>query len=155
MDNNEVLRRIRYIFDFRDPKMVEIFGWAGLEVTQAQVTKWLKKGSHFDFVPISDKELATFLNGLITELRGESKDPQPEPEEVLNNNIILRKLKIAFNLKNDEMLAIMALKNLKLSRHELSAFFRKPTQVQYRPCKDEYLQKFLLGAQVKYRESEE
>lgn len=152
MTNNDVLRRIRYIFDFRDPKMVEIFGLAGHEVTQPQVTKWLKKNTHFDFQPISDKELAIFLNGLIIDQRGKKDGPQPEPEEVINPNIILRKLKIAFDLQNDEILEILAMRKVRLSRHELSAFFRKPTQPQYRPCKEEYLEKFLFSMQILLRD---
>lgn len=152
MTNNAVLRRLRYIFDFRDPKMVEIFANAGYEVTQPQVTKWLKKDTHFDFQPISDKELAIFLNGLIIDQRGKKEGPQPEPEEEINNNIILRKLKIAFDLKNDELQEILALRKIRLSKHEISAFFRKPSQPQYRPCKDEYLEKFLHSMQILLRD---
>lgn len=152
MNNNAVLRRIRYIFDFRDPKMVEIFGLAGLEVTSSQVTKWLKKEGHFDLQQISDTEFATFLNGLIIDQRGKKEGPQPKPEEEMNNNIIFRKMKIVFDLKNEEIIQILALRKVKLSNHELSAFFRKPTQSQYRPCADEYLEKFLHSMQILLRD---
>ncbi len=151
MSNNDILRRVRYLFDYRDPKMVEIFGHVGHQVTQTDVAKWLKKDTHFDFKELSDKELALFLNGFIIELRGKKEGDQPVAEEVLNNNIIFRKLKIALNLKDSDILAIFALVKVKISKHELSAFFRKPTQSQYRPCEDQYLRNFLQGAQLKYR----
>ena len=43
MTNNDVLRRIRYTFDFSEHKMVSIFGLADTKVEQAQITRWLKK----------------------------------------------------------------------------------------------------------------
>ena len=38
-----------------------------------------------------------------------------------------------------------------LSKHELSAFFRKPEHKHYRKCKDQVLRYFLKGVQLKYR----
>ena len=61
------------------------------------------------------------------------------------------KLKIAFNLKADETLALLALNDLEISKHELSAFFRKPGHKHHRACKDQVLRNFLQGLQLKYR----
>ena len=47
MTNNDVLRRIRYTFDFSDSEMISIFGLADLEVTREQVSDWLKKDDEF------------------------------------------------------------------------------------------------------------
>ena len=65
MTNNDVLRRIRYTFNFDDSKMIAIFGLAGLEVTRAEISDWLKKDDDPDFKNCKDVTLATFLNGLI------------------------------------------------------------------------------------------
>ena len=73
------------------------------------------------------------------------------PEELLSNNLILRKLKIALNLKDVDMIEIFQLVNVRISKHELSAFFRREDQAQYRECLDQYLRNFLKGMQVKYR----
>ena len=43
MNANDILRRIRYIFDFNDTKVIDIFGQADLEVTREQISDWLKK----------------------------------------------------------------------------------------------------------------
>ncbi|MFK7899908.1 MAG: DUF1456 family protein, partial [Cyclobacteriaceae bacterium] len=51
-------------------------------------------------------------------------------------------------------LAILDLANLRVSKHELSAFFRKPGQSQYRLCKDQILRNFLHGMQMKYRKED-
>lgn len=151
MTNNDVLRRVRYVFDFGDDKMIKLFAQAECVVTREQVSNWLKKEDRDDFQALDDSLLATFLNGLINDRRGKKEGVQPEPETRLTNNIILRKLKIALDLKDDDILAIMKLAGVSLSRHELSAFFRKAGHKHYRECKDQMLRNFMRGLQVKYR----
>ena len=151
MNNNDCLRRIRYILDFGDSKMINIFSQANQNVTREEVSAWLKKDDDEDFVECSDTMFATFLNGLINDRRGKKDGAQAEPEKRLNNNIIFVKLKIAFNLQADEILSILALADLRISKHELSAFFRRPDHKHYRKCKDQILRNFLKGLQLQYR----
>ena len=151
MTNNDVLRRIRYTFDFDDDKMIAIFALGGLEVTRAEISDWLKKEDDPEHKPCTDVTLATFLNGLIIDKRGPRDGPQPEPETSLTNNIIFRKLKIALNLQADEILTLVKQADFSMSKHELSAFFRKPDHKHYRKCKDQVLRYFLKGVQLKYR----
>jgi len=61
MDNNDVLRKLRYIFDYGDDQMIKLFGLNGLTVTRAQVSDWLKADDNENFVAITDKQFATFL----------------------------------------------------------------------------------------------
>jgi len=149
--NNVILRRIRYIFDFDDSKMIAIFGLADHQVTRGQINDLLKKDDDPARQECSDTLLAIFLNGLINDKRGKKEGPQPDPEKRLTNNIIFMKLKIALNLKAENVLEIMDLANLRISKHELSAFFRKPDHKHYRDCKDQILRNFLKGVQLKYR----
>jgi len=151
MTNNDILRRLRYTFNFNDSEMIDLFRLGDYATTRAEVSDWLKKEGDEAFQELSDQNLAIFLNGFINAKRGKREEPQPEPEKVLDNNIILRKLKIALTLRDDDMLKIFALADVKVGKHELSAFFRKPIQSQYRPCKDQYLRNFLRGLQLKYR----
>ena len=150
MTNNDILRRLRYTFDFSDSKMISLFGLANLEVTRGQVSDWLKKEDDPAYKNCPDTKLAIFLNGLIIERRGKREGAQPKPETRLTNNIIFRKLKIALDLKADDVLEILDLANQHLSKHELSAFFRKPDHKHYRDCKDQILRNFLKGVQLKY-----
>lgn len=152
MTNNDIIRQIRYIFDYNDDNMVALFASAGLEATRTQVCDWLKKESDASHIEIKDKELAAFLNGFINDKRGKKDGPPMRPEDRLNNNIIFRKLKIALNLTDVEILSIMDLADLRMSKHELSSFFRKPSQRQYRKCNDQFLRNFLYGMQLKYKE---
>jgi uncharacterized protein YehS (DUF1456 family) len=151
MTNNDVLRRIRYIFDYNDTTMITIFELAELKVSREQISDWLKKDDDPAYKALSDTQLAIFLNGLINHKRGKKDGPQPAPEKKLNNNIIFRKLKIALNLKEEDTLAILELANLPISKHELSAFFRRADHKHYRACKDQVLRNFLKGLQLKYR----
>lgn len=151
MTNNDILRRVRYVFDYSDAKMVEIFGVADYAVTREQISDWLKKEDDPAYKKCSDTQLAIFLNGLIIDRRGKKEGPKPEPEKRLTNNIIFMKLKIALNLKAEDIIEIMALANFRISKSELSAFFRKSDHRHYRDCQDQILRNFLQGLQLKYR----
>jgi uncharacterized protein YehS (DUF1456 family) len=151
MTKNDILRRIRYTFDFDDSKMIAIFGLAGHQVTREQISDWLKKDDDPACQEFSDTQLAIFLNGLINDKRGKKEGPQPEPEKHLTNNMIFMKLKIALNLKAEDVLEIMDLASFPMSKPELSAFFRRPGHKHYRDCKNQILRNFLKGVQYKYR----
>jgi uncharacterized protein YehS (DUF1456 family) len=151
--NNDVLRRIRYIFNLSDSAMIAVFALADCAVTREQVSDWLKKEEDPAYKACGDTQLASFLNGLILDRRGKKEGPQPPPEKQLNNNLIFLKLKIALNLQADDIYEIMNLANFSLSKHEISAFFRKPEHVNYRKCKDQVLRNFLQGLALKYREN--
>ncbi|MFA5516242.1 MAG: DUF1456 family protein [Desulfuromonadales bacterium] len=151
MNNNDVLRRIRYIFDLSDSAMIAVFGLGDCEVTREQVSDWLKKEEDPAFKEIGDSLLAGFLNGLIVDKRGKKEGIQPAPEKRLNNNLIFLKLKIALNLQADDVYAIMESADFSLSKHEISAFFRKTDHKNFRICKDQVLRNFLKGLELKYR----
>ncbi len=152
MLNNDILRRLRYAFDFSDSKMIEIFGLAEQKVTRPQISDWLKKEDDPAFKKCNDTLLAIFLNGLIVDRRGKKDGSLPKPVQRLTNNAIFIKLKIALDLKADDILEILVLADVHISKHELSAFFRKPEHKHYRDCKDQILRNFIYGVQLKYRE---
>lgn len=154
MTNNDVLRRLRYVFNYTDAAMIKIFAQADVKVAHEQVTAWLKKDDDERYQSMSDKNLAVFLNGLINQNRGRREGAQPEPESKLTNNLILRKLKIALELESEQIIETLALANFDLGKHELSAFFRKATHKHYRECKDQVLRNFLQGLQKQHRDAE-
>ncbi len=151
MNNNDVLRKIRYTFDYNDDKMVKIYKTTGYDTNREQMNKWLKRDDDENYESINDKHLAIFLNGFINTKRGKKEGEQPKPEKKLTNNIILRKLKIALNLKDSDILELLDLADFRFSKSELSALFRKPTHQHYRLCKDQVLRNFLMGMQLKYK----
>lgn len=153
MTNNDIIRSLRYTFDFNDSKMIKIFDLAELQVTREEVSQWLKKDDDPDYKSLYDIKFSIFLNGLINFKRGKKQGLQPKPEKKLTNNMIFKKLKIALNLRSEDVLEIMELAGFQLGNQELSAFFRKPDHKNYRECKDQVLRNFLKGLKLKHRSS--
>ena len=154
MTNNDVMRRMRYIFDINDSKMIDIFAQALVEVSREQISQWLKKDDDSDFIRCKDIDLAAFLNGFISFKRGKKEGPAVENEQRLNNNAVLRKIKIALNLQGDDIEDLLQLAGMPLSKHEITAFFRKKGHKNYRECKDQVLRNFLQGLLLKTRPTE-
>ena len=127
---------------------MDLFALAEHTVTKAQVNTWLKKEEDPEMVEISDRDLAVFLNGLIIDKRGRREGPLPEPEDPLTNNMIFKKIQIAMNLSSDDIIAKFKAIDKTLSKHELSAFFRKPNHKSYRYCMDQYLRNFIHALQT-------
>tara|TARA_B100000795_G_scaffold106420_1_gene78527 strand:+ start:2726 stop:3124 length:399 start_codon:yes stop_codon:yes gene_type:complete len=132
--------------------MIAIFGLANVETDRKEISAWLKQDDDEDFEECSDSSFAAFLNGMIVALRGEKEGDTPRVETRLNNNMVFIKLKIALSLKADEILQILKSAGQEISRHELSAFFRRPDHKHYRECKDQILRNFLNGLRINYRE---
>jgi uncharacterized protein YehS (DUF1456 family) len=151
MNNNDILRRLRYTFEFNDKSMIKTFAEGGLEPTREHISDWLKREDDLAYKECPDVMLAAFLNGLINLKRGKREGEQPAPEERLTNNNIFMKLKIALNLQAEDILEMMNRSAFRLSKHELSAFFRKADHKHFRKCQDQVLRHFLKGLQLTHR----
>ena len=147
MINNDVLRRLRYALDLNDAAMIEVFALGAATVSPDELTALLLKEEQDGFVELDDERLDAFLDGLITSRRGKREGPTPEKELPvrLTNNAILRKLKIALNFKEDQMIEVFQLADFRISRGELSAFFRQRGHKNYRDCGDQAVRNFLVG----------
>ncbi len=69
----------------------------------------------------------------------------------LTNNDIFKKLRIAHKLRDDEIVAILALVDFKVSKSELGAFFRNENHPKYVVCGDQILRNFLNGLIIHLR----
>lgn len=152
MIHNDVLRSVRYMLDISDKKMVEITGLGGLEITRDALLGYLKKDEEEGFVFCPDEVMAHFLDGLVMFKRGKDESRPPLPIELpVTNNIILKKLRVAFELKEDDLHAILKSVDFPVSKPELSALFRKVGHTNYRPCGDQLLRNFLKGLTQRVR----
>lgn len=155
MTNNDVFRRLRYALNLNTQAVVETFRLSELKMGQADITSLAKKEGEEGFRECSDQVLEAFLDGMIALKRGkrEGGDDKATPSPAqLTNNDILKKIRIALTLKEDEMLAIFKLAKFPVSKAELSAVFRAKGHENYKPCGDQMLRNFLSGLTVKYRE---
>lgn len=144
MIHNDVLRSLRYILNVNDSKMADIFSLGGLNIKASEIENLLKKEDELGFVACSDNMMAHFLNGLVLFKRGkdESRAPQALVTPV-TNNIILKKVRVAFELKDDDLRKMIEKAGLTVSKTELSAFFRSPDHRNYRDCGDQFLRNIL------------
>lgn len=152
MNNNDVLRRVRYALDISNPGMIDIFKLSGCTLEQPTLLKLLKKEEEEEFISCSNPLLSFFLDGLIIHRRGRRNPGEmPKPDASLNNNAILKKLRIALDLKEEDMLALMKLAGVTISKSELSALFRNNGHKHYKECGDQFLRNFLQGLTVRQR----
>lgn len=146
MLNNDVLRSVRFSLDASDARVAEIIRLSGGEVDKDDVSAWLKKEEEEGFRECSDEHLAHFLNGLVLFLRGKDERKPLRPIELpVTNNLVLKKLRVAFDLQEDDLHAILKAAGFAVSKPELSAVFRKPGSKNYRTCGDQLLRNFLKG----------
>ena len=154
MINNDVLRRVRYALDLNDHAMIDIFALSGIEISRNELLNLLKKDNQEGYVELDNKRMDFFLKGLITYRRGklETQPGQPQkPELPLTNNSILKKLRIALNFREDDMLDTFKLADFEISKGELSAFFRQKGHKNYRECGDQIIRNFLKGLTIHFR----
>jgi uncharacterized protein YehS (DUF1456 family) len=152
LTNNDILQLIAATFDLNNSAVIEIFSLADFKATDEQVTTWLKKDQDEEsLISLTDPEMSVFLNGFINLKRGKRDGEQAKPQAFLNNNMVFQKLRIALNLKSEDIIDVFQLVDINFSKHEISAFFRKPGNKHYKDCRDNTLEKFLLGVQYQLR----
>lgn len=156
MINNDVLRSIRYMLDLSDIRVVEITKLAdpAFPIEKADVLAYLRKDDDPEYAECSNAVLAHFLDGLIVHCRGRDESVPPRPvEKRVNNNVVLKKLRVAFALKDVDMHDIFESAGFPISKPELTALFRQPGHTNYRVCGDQLLRNFLKGLTLRVRGS--
>jgi uncharacterized protein YehS (DUF1456 family) len=154
MINNDVLRSIRYMLDLGDAKVVEIIRLADPDfaIDKEQVQSMLRREDEAGFVECGNDVLARFLDGLVIHRRGRNEALPPRPvERRVTNNVVLKKLRVAFELKDVDMHRLFEAAGITVSKPELSALFRQPGHKNFRLCGDQLLRNFLKGLTLRER----
>lgn len=154
MINNDILRSIRYLLDLSDNKVIDITRLPEPEfaIDKDDVQAFLKKEEEHGFAACSDVVLAHFLDGLVLHFRGRQDGVPPRPvEKRINNNLVLKKLRVAFELKDVDMHQAFVDAGFPVSKPELSALFRQPGHKNFRPCGDQLMRNFLKGLTLRMR----
>jgi len=146
MIHNDVLRSVRYMLNLRDAQMLEILELAGNSIALETLQQYLMAEEDTGFEPCPDLVMAQFLDGLIYFRRGKDPTRAPmAPELPITNNVVLKKLRVAFELKEHDIVKILTQAGFPVSAPELSALFRRRGHPNYRDCGDQYLRNFLKG----------
>ncbi|MEF9978024.1 MAG: DUF1456 family protein [Thermomonas sp.] len=153
MINNDVLRSIRYMLDLSDNKLIEIIRLSDPEfaIEKDELRALLSKEDEPGHVACSDRVMAHFLDGLVIHRRGRDESLPPRPVEKRINNLVLKKLRVAFELKDVDMHEIFNSAGFPVSKPELSALFRQPGHKNFRQCGDQLLRNFLKGLTLRVR----
>ncbi len=161
--NNYCFRRLRYALQLNDKAMLTIFLALNFELSVTELQSYLLKEDDSKFVPIPDYILIIFLDALIQSKRGKREDFEELSQSKrvalskkykLSNNMILNKIKIACSFKTDDLIELLALADFRISKSEVTAFFRKPDHRNYRECGNQLLRNFLTGLTLKYHSKE-
>ena len=154
MINNDILRSIRYMLDLSDNKVIEIIRLADADfaIEKDELRAFLSKEDEPGFVACSDRVMAHFLDGLVVHHRGRDERLPPRPvEKRINNNVVLKKLRVAFQLTDVDMHQAFVDAGFPVSKPELSALFRQPGHKNFRLCGDQLLRNFLKGLTLRVR----
>jgi uncharacterized protein YehS (DUF1456 family) len=154
MTKNDILIRLRYALNITDLKLVELFSLAGKPVSAEDLRPLFLREDEEGYVECDGPILGAFLEGLVIHRRGrkdEAGAPKPEWAKNPSNNDVLKAIRIALELRDDDILGILALAGVGASRAEINALFRKKDHANFRHCGDQFLRNFLGGLTKKYR----
>jgi len=148
MKNNELLQSICNALELAEEDLGALLALCGHAIDpQSDPKSELKQQSLLQ--ECSNMQLRCALEGLIIAERGPRSDGKPPEinDEVLSNNEVLKKLRIALNMQEEDMLLVFEEGGATLTPGELSALFRKQSNKHFRTCSDELLLQFLAGFQ--------
>lgn len=153
MNNNDVLRRLRFALKLNDAEVRRLCRLADVDLDDEELAWYLASETDPVFALCPDAVLGAFLDGLVLHRRGprDAASPARPSEGRFDNNLILKKLRIALEFKEIDMLDVLKLGGMDLSPSELDALFRSETHKHYRPCGDQLLRNFLKGLTVRLR----
>ena len=143
---NEIFYRIQKALNLTAKEILEIYILEKYPMELSHVEALLARKQDKNFISCSYEELGIFLDGLITLKRGKSSDKKSDEKAVaLTNNLILKKLRIALELKEAETEIIFGLAEIELTKQQLASLFRKESHKNFKKCSDELLMAFLEG----------
>ena len=153
MRKDDIIKSIRYILNIGDGEVAEILKLAGYKPSREEIAYIFEEPAEGkDKIDITHELTAYFLDGLIFYKRGKSdKHPQQPIITPVTNNMVMKKLRVAFTLREDEILEILKKTGFTISASELNALFRNKSHRNYQPAGDQVLRYFLKGLTMTYR----
>ena len=151
INTNEILYRIQQAMNLTTEEMIEAYKLEAYNMETSHLESLLKRRNDIGFILCTYEELGLFLDGLVTLKRGPSPKKANNDEVIeLSNNLILKKLRIALELKEAETEIIFGLADIELTKQQLASLFRKEGHKNFKACSDELLMAFLEGLDEYY-----
>jgi len=156
MKINDILFKIKTALSLDNETILEIYKLADYEMSEERLLNILKKHQDKGYEEATYEELGLFLDGLVLLKRGPSDKVQNEDAVVeLSNNLILKKIRVAMELKEAELVILFALAEVTLTKRQIGSLFRKEGSKNFKACSDELLMAFLDGLEEFYYDGEE
>jgi len=156
MQINDILFKIKKALSLENAQIIEAYRLADYEMSEARLEAILKRRLDKGYEEATYEELGVFLDGLILLKRGPSDKVATENEAVaLTNNLILKKIRVAMELKESELIILFALADVELTKRQIGALFRKEGTKNFKACSDTLLMAFLEGLDEFYYDGEE
>ncbi len=145
MKTNDILYKIQKALNLSQKEMLEAYKLAEYKIEASHLDSLLKRRQDEGSKLCSYEELGVFLDGFVILKRGPSPKKKNDDVVELTNNLILKKLRIALELKEAETEIIFSLGEAKLSKQQLASLFRKEGHKNFKECSEELLLAFLDG----------
>ena len=156
VNTNEILYRLQQALGLSIDEMLKAYALTDYPMEQTHLESLLKRRNDKAFHLCSYEELGVFLDGLIILKRGPSSKQANENDAVpLTNNLILKKLRVALELKESETELVFNLADVFLTKQELKSLFRKEDHKNFKPCSNALLMAFIEGLEEFYYTGEE
>jgi len=156
VENNDLMRRVRYALQLDDEEAARLVTRGGLSATESDAAAWRAREEEPAHAPCPDAALIALLEAFVLERRGPPPEPTPPRAERssatsspitarLTNNHVLKQLRIALELRASDVQALVGAGGGTLGTGEIGALFRKPGTRNYRSCGDQVLRQFLAA----------
>ena len=144
MHNHDLLRRLATALHLSDEDLTIMVRQAGIEASLPSPGALLLDPEEDGHQACDDATMVALLDALIVLRRGPRDGPPPE-SQALSTNLVLKKLRIALNLHDKQMLTIFEQAGMHMSRNQLGAMFRSPNNKHFQTCSEGQLVCFLTG----------
>ncbi len=156
MITNDIIFKIKTALKLSNSTILKIYELADFPMSESQLNKILKKQQDKDFITCKYNELGAFFDGLIVFKRGSATKKKSSDHIIdLTNNLMLKKLRIALELKEAETEIIFSLGEAELTKQQLASLFRKESHKNFKLCSDELFISFLDGLNEFYYTGDE
>lgn len=166
MTNNDILKRLRFALNISDFSLIEMVDLGGKEISESDLVFYFKNENEDGYANCSESILLAFLDGLILKRRGSRKNESKETPSSTGkstpkasgvkssprNNSVMKKLRIALELKEVDIIEIFRQVDFRISKSEISALFRRSNHKNFRECGDQMLRNFIQGLTKTYRD---
>jgi len=156
MQINDILFKLKTALSIDNESLIKAYALAEYEMKEERLNSILKRRQDKGYEDATYEELGVFLDGLVLLKRGPSDKVANDDEVVaLTNNLILKKVRVAMELKEPELVILFALAEVSLTKRQIGSLFRKEGGKNFKECSDELLIKFLEGLDEFYYDGEE